>query len=118
MKLGGFVASAVLVFAFWAATPVQAQEVQCLGCEASQYTGNSYCQTYNGSWPNCETRCVGYTCSCTRGGVGGGCRRGADGTWYGFRVQDIFYMPLDRPFQSAFRVTSARMTQRLPPRPA
>jgi hypothetical protein len=111
MKLGRFIALAVVITAFWVATPIQAQEVQCLACVASQWTLNSYCQTYNGSWANCQTICDGYYCSCKRDS-GGGCRRGTDGTWYGFRVQDVFYLPLDRPFQTAYRVTRARMVHR------
>lgn len=111
MKLSGFVATAVVVIAFWVAAPVQAQEVQCLACVVSQYTFNSYCQTYQGSWPDCQTLCQGYYCSCQRSS-GARCMRGSDGTWYGFRVQDVFYLPLDRPFHTAYRVKRARMVHR------
>ena len=92
--------------------PADAQEVQCLGCYASEITLNSYCQTYNGPWPDCQTVCIGWDCSCKRGTYGGRCRLGTDGIWRGFRVQDVFYIPVDRPFHSAYRVTRARMTQR------
>ncbi|MEA2464670.1 MAG: hypothetical protein QOJ98_2417 [Acidobacteriota bacterium] len=111
MKIGVFFVAAVIISALWVATPVQAQEVQCLGCAVAEFSFNSYCQPYNGSWPNCTTRCDGYYCSCSRD-TSGRCRLSGDGTWYGFRVQDVFYLPLDRPFHTAYRVTRARMTHR------
>lgn len=50
-------------------------------------------------------------CSCTKA-TWGRCRRGTDGTYYGFFVQDVLYVPLDQPFHTAFRVARARMTHR------
>ncbi|HEY0372817.1 MAG TPA: hypothetical protein VGD79_12490 [Thermoanaerobaculia bacterium] len=93
-------------------SPAEAQEVQCLACLLSPVTYNSYCQTYNGNWPDCQTVCDGYYCACNRGTSGGRCSRGGDGVWRGFRVQDVYYMPVDRPFHAAYRVTRARMTRR------
>ncbi|HEX8617467.1 MAG TPA: hypothetical protein VF911_07770, partial [Thermoanaerobaculia bacterium] len=78
MKLSAFVVSAAIIVAFCAATPAHAQEVQCLACATSDYTFNSYCQSYNGSWANCQTVCEGYYCSCRRDS-GGRCLRGSDG---------------------------------------
>ena len=94
------------------APPAEAQEVQCLACVMSDVTYNSYCQTYSGSWPDCRTVCDGFYCACNRGTTGARCVRGSDGTWHGFRVQDVYFMPVDRPFQLAYRVTRVRMTQR------
>jgi hypothetical protein len=111
MKLGRFIALAAVITAFWVATPVQAQEVQCLACTIAEFSFNTSCQPYAGSWPNCRNLCDGYYCSCQRD-TGARCLRGSDGTWYGFRMQDVFYLPLDRPFHTAYRVTSARMVHR------
>lgn len=111
MKQSILIVIAACVLGFCVAVPVEAQEVQCLGCALSPYTYNSYCLTTNGSWPNCRNLCDGYYCSCQRDS-GARCRRGADGTFNGFRVQDVFFLPTDRPFHTAYRITRARMTHR------
>jgi hypothetical protein len=110
VKFSVFIIAAVVV-PLCSAASARAQDVQCNACYMSQVTYNSYCQSYQGSWPNCQTLCDGYYCSCQRD-TGARCRRGTNGDWHGFRVQDVFYLPADRPFHTAYRVTSARMTRR------
>ena len=111
MGLRAFFAIAGSAIALFLSTPAEAQEVQCLACAVSTVSYNSYCQSFNGSWPNCQTICDGFVCSCKKD-VSARCRRGGDGTFYGFRVQDVFYLPADQPFHVSYRVKGAKMTRR------
>ena len=108
MKMLFVVVTAFLVAMFLTA-PARAQESNCLACSIG-YSGNTYCESYNGNWPNCQTICSGYYCSCRRD-TGARCVRGSDGTYHFMRVREVLYLPLDQPFHRVYRVAQARMTQ-------
>ncbi len=102
-----------LSFAMFLTAPAQAQESNCLACYSDLITYNSYCESYNGSWPNCQTVCSGGTCNCRRD-AGGRCTRGEDGTYRFMRIREVLYLPGDQPFHRVYRVARARMSQQRP----
>lgn len=104
-----FVVGGVLLFAMLVTASAQAQEANCLACGVG-YSGNMYCTDYNGSWPNCQTICQGYYCSCKRD-TGARCHRGEDGTYHFVRVREVLYLPADQPFHGFYRVARARMSK-------
>jgi hypothetical protein len=99
-----------LLFAMLLTAHAQAQEANCLACYTDLYLSNSFCESYNGSWPNCRTDCSGGHCSCKRD-PGGRCARGTDGTYHFMRIREVLHLPADQPFRSAYRVARARMSQ-------
>jgi hypothetical protein len=104
-----FVVAAALLFAMLLPAAAKAQESNCLACYADIVTYNSFCESYNGSWPNCQTVCTGGYCSCKRD-AGGRCARGPDGTYHFMRVREVLRLPADQPFHRVYRVARARMT--------